>query len=148
MHLYVIWLSFSWCTIINPILLTYVSPYCYHGISLSMAFTPACVTYEDLCARSRYQGQGQVITSHSICGMLLLVPALDTCFWYASPQLYLPNVTQGLYSLSSKTYYRKMVWSLKAVRLGVMIISLLILTGGSAALLPRCLSNSRTIRLL
>ena len=25
--------------------------------------------YEDLCARSRYQGQGQAITSHSICGM-------------------------------------------------------------------------------
>ena len=25
--------------------------------------------YGDLCARSRYQGQGQVITSHNICGM-------------------------------------------------------------------------------
>ena len=26
-------------------------------------------TYEDLCGKSRYQEQGQVITSHSICGM-------------------------------------------------------------------------------
>ena len=26
-------------------------------------------SYADLCPRSRYQGQGQVITSHSICGM-------------------------------------------------------------------------------
>ena len=29
-------------------------------------------------ARSRHQGQGQVITSHSICGMQLHVP----CHWY------------------------------------------------------------------
>ena len=39
------------------------------------------VTYQECCVRSRYQGQGQVITSHSICGMWLLVPALDSCFW-------------------------------------------------------------------
>ena len=29
--------------------------------------------YDDLCARSRHQGQGQIITSHIICGMQLLV---------------------------------------------------------------------------
>ena len=28
---------------------------------------------------NRYQGQGQVITSHNICGIWLLIPALDTC---------------------------------------------------------------------
>ena len=30
------------------------------------AHSPIC---EDLCARSRYQGRGQIITSHGICGM-------------------------------------------------------------------------------
>ena len=29
--------------------------------------------YNDLCARSRHQGQGQIITSRIICGMQLLV---------------------------------------------------------------------------
>ena len=27
------------------------------------------VQIDECCARSRYQGQGQVITSHNICGM-------------------------------------------------------------------------------
>ena len=53
---------------------------------------------------------------------------------------------QGLYSLSGKTSYRKISWSLGAARLGViMIVSLWNLTGISAALLPRCLSNFRAI---
>ena len=30
--------------------------------------------------------QGQVITSHNICGMKLIFPVLDTCFWHISPQ--------------------------------------------------------------
>ena len=34
------------------------------------------------CARSRYQVQGQVLTSHFTCGMKLLVSTLDTCFWH------------------------------------------------------------------
>ena len=38
--------------------------------------------YVDLCARSRYQGQGKVIISHRDWGMLLLVPSLDTYFWH------------------------------------------------------------------
>ena len=42
---------------------------------------------EECCARNRYQGQGQVITSHIICGMQLLVPAPDTCFWHNTTQL-------------------------------------------------------------
>ena len=37
-----------------------------------------------ICARNRYQGQGQVITPHSISGMRLLVHALDTLFWLTS----------------------------------------------------------------
>ena len=53
---------------------------------------------------------------------------------------------QGLYSLSGKTSYRQISWSLEAARLGViMIVSLWNLTGISAALLPRCLLNFRAI---
>ena len=37
-------------------------------------------------ARSRYQRQGQVITPHSIGGMLLLVPALGVCSWHTGPR--------------------------------------------------------------
>ena len=53
---------------------------------------------------------------------------------------------QGLYSLSGKTSYRQISWSLEAARLSVIVIvSLWNLTGISAALLPRCLSNFRAI---
>ena len=47
---------------------------------------------------------------------------------------------------SGKTFYRQISWRLEAARLGViMIVSLWNLTGISAALLPRCLLNSRAI---
>ena len=53
---------------------------------------------------------------------------------------------QGLYSLSGKTSYRQISWSLESARLGVIMIeSLCNLTSISAALLPRCLSNFRAI---
>ena len=53
----------------------------------------------------------------------------------------------GLYSLSGKTSYRKISWSLEAVRFGFKLFqSLWNLEGTSAALLPRCLSNFRAIR--
>ena len=46
----------------------------------------------------------------------------------------------GLYSLSGKTSYRQISWSLAAARLDFMIIlSLWNWTGISAALMPRCL---------
>ena len=38
-------------------------------------------TNEECCTRSRYQGQGQVITSHDIYGTQVLIPSLDICFW-------------------------------------------------------------------
>ena len=41
---------------------------------------------EDSCARSSYQGQVQVIVSHSFCGMYLCVTARDTCFWQTNLQ--------------------------------------------------------------
>ena len=54
---------------------------------------------------------------------------------------------QGLYSLSGKTSYRKISWSLEAARFGFKLFqSLWNLVGTSAALLPRCLSNFRAIR--
>ena len=54
---------------------------------------------------------------------------------------------QGLYSLSGKTSYRKISWSLEAARFGISLFqSLWNLAGTSAALLPRCLSNFRAIR--
>ena len=53
----------------------------------------------------------------------------------------------GPVSISDKTSYRKISWSLEAARLVVQIIaSLWNLTGTSAALLPRCLSNFEVIR--
>ena len=44
--------------------------------------------YADLCARSMYQEQKQIILSHRYCGMQLLVPALDTCFWHPNPDIW------------------------------------------------------------
>ena len=53
---------------------------------------------------------------------------------------------QGLYSLSGKTSYRKISWSLEAARFGFRLFqSLWNLAGTSAAALPRCLSNVRAI---
>ena len=53
----------------------------------------------------------------------------------------------GLYSLSGKTSYRKISWSLEAARFGFQLFqSLWNLAGTSAALLSRCLSNFRAIR--
>ena len=53
----------------------------------------------------------------------------------------------GLYSLSGKTSYRKISWSLEAARFGFKLFqSLWNLAGTSAALLPKCLSNFRMIR--
>ena len=50
------------------------------------------------------------------------------------------------YSLSGKTSYRKISWSLEAARFGFkLFLSLWNLAGTSAALLPRCLSNFRAI---
>ena len=57
--------------------------------------------------------------------------------------------TMGLYSLSGKTSYRKMLWSLEAARFVFRLFqSLWNLTTISAAMLPRCLTNFRMIRSL
>ena len=55
-------------------------------------YIPQLIWYviEDMCARSWYQEQGQVTIFHRISGMWLLVPVLDTCFWYTYPKLLFP----------------------------------------------------------
>ena len=66
------------------------------------------------------------------------------CKQYMRPVLMVP--VQGPVSISVKTSYRKISWSLEAARLIVQITaSLLNLTGTSAAVLPRCLSNFKAI---
>ena len=56
---------------------------------------------------------------------------------------------QGLYSLSRRTSYRRISWSLEATRFGFILFqSLWNLTSTSAAALSRCLSNFRAIRSL
>ena len=63
-------------------------------------------------------------------------------YWYGAQS----HLTQGFYSLSGKTSYRQISWSLEAARLDVaMAVSLWNLTGTSAAALPRYLSNFRAI---
>ena len=41
-------------------------------------------TWEDVCARSRYQWQGQVLTSHNIYRMWLHVLVFEICAWHKS----------------------------------------------------------------
>ena len=57
------------------------------------------------------------------------------------------NGLQGPVSISEKTSYRKVSWSLEAARFVFRIVrSLWNLTGTSAALLPMCLSNFKAMR--
>ena len=75
-----------------------------------------------------------LLTFHRVCFVSIsMIP-----HW----RLYRP----GLYSLSGKASYRQISWRLEAARLDViLILSLWNLTGISAAVLPRCLSNFRAI---
>ena len=62
------------------------------------------------------------------------------------PRLYFTSGLHGPVSISVKTSYRKISWSLEAARLAVQIIaSLWNMTGTPTAVLPRCLSNFRAI---
>ena len=64
--------------------------------------------------------------------------------------MYWPNEGRhnlGLYSLSGRTSYHKISWSLKAARFGFRLFqSFWNLTGTLAAALPRCQPNFRAIR--
>ena len=57
---------------------------------------------EDVCARSIYQGQGQVITSHKSCGVWLHVPTLDTCIWLNAPHSEIWPIFYVLHCFSSR----------------------------------------------
>ena len=70
-------------------------------------------TYEKCCVRSRYQWQGQVITSHGICGIYLLTPALDTFFWHNTPHT---NCQRAVYPIEYRQYcalpcFVMVIWS-------------------------------------
>ena len=72
-------------------------------------------------------------TRTTLCFVILIY--LEQCLVY-----------QGLCPLRGRAFCRKISWSLEAVWLGIiMTVSLWILTGISAALLPRCLSSLRAI---
>ena len=43
---------------------------------------------QEYCTRSRYQGQGELVTSHRDCGMWLLVPAIYTCLWHTTSDMF------------------------------------------------------------
>ena len=74
--------------------------------------------------------------THMIHKMIIVFyPSASHCSW-----------PLGLHSLSCKTSYHQILWSLEAARLGVMIIvALWNFTGISAVLLPWCLSNFKAI---
>ena len=86
--------------------------------------------------RKWYLRYGQIMTFYGILRDVITYQCSRYLFWYL-----------GLYSLSGKTSYRKISWSLEAARFGFKLFqSLWNLAGTSAALLPRCLSNFRAIR--
>ena len=87
--------------------------------------------------------EGTIGHSHYICmGWLWIYQQL-------SDKTSEDGYSLGLYSLSGKTSYRKISWSLEAARFRFRLFqSLWNLTGTSAAALPRCLSNFRALRLL
>ena len=80
--------------------------------------------------------------AHGVCGNIREEHGTGIFVgWWYSPLIL------GLYSLSGKTSYRKISWSLEAARFGFKLFqSLWNLAGTSAALLPRYLSNFRAMR--
>ena len=59
---------------------------CNYIVLLQKIYSAGKGFIEDMCVRSRHQGQGQVITSYSFCVMYLLVPTLDDCSWHTRRQ--------------------------------------------------------------
>ena len=124
---------------------------CCHviGAVVTIASGPACgggfdvmTTRDLLCApdNSTFTSSLNILDRRvRLVGIDLF--SADPCWPACCDQL------QGLYSLSGKTSYRKISWSLEAARFGSKLFqSLWNLAGTSAAMLPRCLSNFRAIR--
>ena len=81
------------------------------------------------------------------CDVIVMEAAIhDSTTELHATRVWICYKLQGLYSLRGKTCCCKISWSLEAARLNVMmIVSLWNLTGISAVLLPKCLSNFRAI---
>ena len=93
--------------------------------------------------RAVFKGLGNYIDKTFARSLHLDSGNVASLYWISLQTAYV----QGLYSLSGKTSYRKISWSLEATRFGFKPFQLLWnLAGTSAALLPRCLSNFRAIR--
>ena len=99
------------------------------------------VSLHRLLNKSRVTGDWRLYDSHVTAQYLNIT---------SHPGIYpFHNCHQGLYSLSGKTSYCKISWSLEVARFGFRLFqSLWNLTGPSAAALPRCLSNFGAVRLL
>ena len=84
-------------------------------------------------------------------GLIVLRTCVSSLYCTYCWTVYIPEPPwiiplQGFCSLSGWASYRKISWRLEAARLGIIIIvSLWNLTGISAVLLPRCLSNFKAI---
>ena len=63
----------------------------WHNKSTLAIVVSVCYEYQSLSGTpywgTAYKGKEQVTSSHSICGMYLLVLGLDTCFWHNTPHM-------------------------------------------------------------
>ena len=99
--------------------------------------------------KSRHQQRKQKVVGPQ----LVLITSFITVTRYVCCAIWFNSVIaarhQGLYSLSGRTSYRKISWSLEAARFTFRLFqSLWNVTGTSAAALPRCLSNLRAMQSL
>ena len=144
--------SRDWAVIIGPGAVTTVvtvsSRWAHCELTVTIFFSWACM---HACIHTYIYIYYSIYYSNSaVSKSLLSVPIfrkLSIVTFHCSPACLYPNIVLlGLYSLSGKTYHRQISWSLEAVRMDViMVVSLWNVTGISAALLPRCLSNFRSI---
>ena len=115
----------------------------YHSVAIAILHQPLPTDSADINTRLQLSDTSSIPPMQG--GFLL-----SSLTWYSFMGVisWLGRDTslQSLYSLSSKTSYHQILWSLVAVRLSVIIIvSLRNLPGISAALLPSCLSIFRAI---
>ena len=76
-------------------------------------------TIEDLCVRNRYLGHAQMITSHCICGVQLLIHAISVRFWFRKTSSFLTCVNQDGVSNGHRSLHLHTYDSLKSSRLKV-----------------------------
>ena len=107
----------------------------------------ACILSPISCAAQCIMGRPPLIITEQCAYTISVYGGLQAAPTHHFQVGYQPCQSLGLYSLSGRTSYRKISWSLEATRFGFRLFqSLWILTGSSAAVLPRCLSNFKAIR--